>query len=106
MPNSIGKCPDERPYPEDISKNHQDGLKGRNQTPKLVKQFANLENPERCFVKLFKLYRQRCPVKHCDDAFYLTSLRDPKGQCWYSNTPLGHNKLRNAVANMCEQAGI
>ena len=103
------ECPNERPYlehTEDISKNHQGGLKGRNQKPKVVKRFANLENPERCFVKLFKLYRQRCPVKRCDDAFYLTPLKDPKGQCWYSNTPLGHNKLRNVVVNMCKQAGI
>ena len=103
------ECPNERSYleyTEDISKNHQGGLKGHNQKPKVVKQFANLENPERCFVKLFKLYRQRCPVKRHDDAFYLTPLRDPKGQCWYSNTLLGHNKLRNTVANMCKQAGI
>ena len=28
------------------TKNHQGGLKGRNQKPKVVKQFANLENPE------------------------------------------------------------
>ena len=26
--------------------------------------------------------------------------------CWYSRAPLGHNKLRNAVADMCKQAGI
>ena len=103
------ECPDQRPnleYAEDISKNHQDGLKGRNQKPKVVKQFANLENPERCFVKLFKLYRHLCPVKRRDDAFYLTPLRDRKGQCWYSNTPLGHNKLRNVVVNICKQADI
>ena len=76
------ECPNERPYleyTEDISKNHQGGLKGRNQKPKVVKRFANLENPERCFVKLFKLYRQCCPVKRCDDAFYLTPLKDNAG---------------------------
>ena len=98
------ECPGERPYleyTEDISKNHQGGLKGRNQKPKVVKQFANLENPERCFVKLFKLYRYRCPVKHHDDAFYLIPLRDPKGQCWYSNTPLGHNKFREMQWLIC-----
>ena len=47
-----------------------------------------------------------CPVKRLDDAFYLTPLRDLKGQCWYSSTSLGHNKLRNAVANTCKQVGI
>ena len=100
------ECPDQRPnleYTEDISKNHQYGLKGRNQKPN---HFSNLENPERCFVKLFKLYRHLCPVKRRDDAFYLTPFKDRKGQCRYSNTPLGHNKLRNIVANICKQAGI
>ena len=80
----LAECPGERSYleyTEDISKNHQDSLKGHNQKPKVVKQFANLENPDRCFVKLFKLYKYYCPVKHCDDAFYLTPLRDPKEQC-------------------------
>lgn len=66
------ECPGERPYlkyTEDISKNHQGGLKGHNHKPKVVNQFGNSENPERCFVELFKLYRYYCRVKRHDDAF-------------------------------------
>ena len=50
------ECPEERPYleyTEDISKNHQGGLKGHNHKPKVIKQFGNPDNPDRCFVKLF-----------------------------------------------------
>ena len=36
----------------------------------------------------------------------LSPLSNPKPTCWYSRAPLGHNKLRNAVADMCKQAGI
>ena len=57
-------------------------------------------------MRLFKLHKYHCPVKHHDDPFYLTPLRDPKGQFWYSNIPLRYNKLRNAVANVAKQAGI
>ena len=38
------ECPNERPYlehAEDIYENHQGGLKGHNQKPKVDKQFAN-----------------------------------------------------------------
>ena len=49
----------ERPhlvYTEDISKNRPGGIKGRKVKPKVVLHHANLENPSRCFVRIFKLY--------------------------------------------------
>ncbi len=49
----------ERPYleyTEDISKNRPGGLKGRKTTPKVVRHHSNVERPDRCFVRLFKLY--------------------------------------------------
>ena len=49
----------ERPYlkyTEDVSKNRPGGIKGRNVKPKIVVHHANTENPERCFVRLFKKY--------------------------------------------------
>ena len=56
--------PDKRPYllyTEDASKNRPGGLKGRNTAPKVVKHHANLEVPQRCFVRLFKKYWSLCP---------------------------------------------
>ena len=46
----------ERPflkYTEDVSKNHQGGLKCRNIQPKVVYHHANVDNPQRCFFRLF-----------------------------------------------------
>ncbi len=49
----------ERPYlryTEDVSKNHPGGIKGRKLKPKVVLHHANNDNPDRCFVRLFKKY--------------------------------------------------
>ena len=94
-------------YIEDISKNRPGGLKGRKQKPKVVKHHANTDHPERCFVRLYKLYVQKCPEGRPHDAFYL----QPKhvaatDSCWFSARPLGHNSLGKTVARLCKSAGI
>ena len=30
----------------------------------------------------------------------------PRSTCWYSNVPVGHNKLASTVKRLCEQAEI
>ena len=40
-------------YVEDVSKNRQGGIKGRNIKAKEVIHHANAVNPQRCFVRLF-----------------------------------------------------
>ena len=87
-------------YNEDISKNHPGGLKGRKLKPKVVLHYANEENPDRCFVTLFKKYRSLYPPNAPAGAFYLTPLKKPS---WYS---IGKNKLWKAVGNMCKECGI
>ena len=44
-------------YREDVSKNHPGGLKARNIPSKVVYHHVNLENPQRCFIRL---YNSRC----------------------------------------------
>ena len=99
----------ERPYllyTEDISKNHPGGLKGRKIRPKAVRHYANVENPDRCFIRLFKLYLSRCPSDTPKNALYLKPLTKPTQACWYSKQPLGHNKLSQTVSRLCKAAGI
>ena len=99
----------ERPYllyTEDESKNHPSGLKGRRIKCKSVKHHANLENPSRYFVRLFTLYKSRCPSNPEQNASYLQPLKKPTAQCWYMREPLGHNKLAKIVSDMCRSAGI
>ena len=99
----------ERPYllyTEDTSKNRPGGLKGRKMKLKVVRHHANTENPDRCFVRHFKLYRNQCPHDQPEGAFYLKPLSKPTPTCWYSKQPLGHNKLAQTVGRLCERAGV
>ena len=101
--------PGERPhllYTEDRSKNNPSGLKGRKYKPKVFPHYGNTDNPDRCFVCIFKKYRALCPIDRPNNAFYLTPLTKPSDTCWFSCIPLGRNKLLNAVSSMCKLAGI
>ena len=89
-------------YTEDISKNRPGGLKGRKYQPKTVIHHENVDNPDRCFVQIFKKYSGLCPSDRPDGAFYLTPLKIPKEDCWFSCVPIGRNKL----STMCKLAGI
>ena len=48
-------------YTEDISKNRPGDLKGCKASSKVVIHHANTEIPERCFVRLYKLYMEKYP---------------------------------------------
>ena len=93
-------------YREDISKNRPGGLKGRKMKPKVVYHHENLDDPNRCFVRLYKLYMSLCPADPPSDSFYLMPLQNPSATCWYSSRPLGYHKLDNTVARFCKSAGI
>lgn len=93
-------------YTEDLSKNRQGGIKGRNTKPKVVCHHSNIENPERCFVRLFKKYISLCPDTPQLGSFYLQPLSKPTPTCWYSSKPLGHNTLTKTIGRLCEEAGI
>ena len=101
--------PGERPYllyTEDISKNHPGGLRGRNVKPKIVTHHANITNPRRCFVRLYKLYHSLCPPNRPENAYYLQPLKKPHNGCWYAPVPVGHTKLRSTISRLCSTAEI
>ena len=103
------ECPGERAYLkyiEDVSKNRPGGLKGRKVKPKVVIHHENMDNPDRCFIRLFKKYISLCPNDRPDKAFYLTPLKKPSETCWYSAAPIGRNKLSNVISTMCKACGI
>ena len=96
----------ERPhllYHEDTSKNYPGRLKGRKTTPKVVVHHSNTQSPERCFVSLFKKYRELCPDDPVANAFYLQPSRSPTETCWYTRQPLGHSTLGGTVARLCRR---
>ena len=80
-------------------------IKGRRQKPKIVKHHANVNNPERCFVHLFKLYIQKCPEVRPHYAFYLQPKQVATDGSWFLIRPFGHNSLGKTVAH-CKRSGI
>lgn len=93
-------------YREDISKTNQGGISSRKKAPKEICQYANLDNPSRCFIRLYKLYNSKCPKDRPAKAFYLTPLAKYREDVWFSKTPLGHNMLGKVVSDMMKQAGF
>lgn len=93
-------------YREDVSKTNQGGLNSRRKKPKEVLHYANSTNPERCFVRLYKVYNSRCPVDRSPNAFYLKPLSAPRGHVWYGKVALGHNTLQNTVPRLMKSANF
>ena len=73
--------------------------------PKRVVHHANVQNPQRCLVHIYKKYLQHRP-KIEEPALYLTPLKKPKDAVWYTKTPIGHNTLAKTVARVCQAGGV
>ena len=95
-------------YTENASKNNPGGLKHRKIEPKTVVHFENSSDPDRCFIRLVEQYISHCPTteNRKSKAFYLTPLKKPKNDIWYSPVPVGHNTLANTMKRLCKEAGL
>ena len=94
-------------YREDISKNRLGGpVEGEKNEAKVVYYHENLDDPNRCFVRLYKLYINLCLVDGTTDSFYLMPLQDASATCWYSIQLLGYQKLGTTVTSLRKWAGI
>ena len=93
-------------FKEDVSKSNQGGLLHRKKVPKQVVHHLNAEAPERCLVRLYKLYNSKCPRNRPNNAFYLKPLEKPRQDVWYTCTPVGHNLLSNTIPRLFKEAGL
>ena len=82
------------------SKNRPGGLRGRNTK---VIHHTNTYNPQRCFVRLFKLYQQLVPENRPDHAFYVQPLKKNIGLLVFKPTAGTSNTRWHSL---CKQAGI
>ena len=68
--------------------------------------YETVDNPERCLIRMYKLYMFKCPKDRPDGAFYLKPLSKPRDDCWFCKVPIGHNALQHVVPNLFKAAGI
>ena len=95
-------------YTEHGSKNNPGGLKQRKCVNKTVRAYANIEDPSRCFIRLYKYYMSLRPENAPDEAFYLQPERTCKWTTnqWYRPRAMGHNSLCKTVKQLRAKAGI
>ena len=67
---------------------------------KVVRDYKNLTNVERCPVELDKKYLSHVPNEVSDKAFYLRALPKPNGKIWYYKKAAGRETLGNVVEQL------
>ena len=65
--------------------------------PKELVHYSNQSDSSRRFVHLYKEYLRHGPPDWPDHAFYLTPLKQPKNDIWFSKVPLAHNMLQKII---------
>ncbi len=91
-------------YTEDMcSKFNQGGLKHKWVKPKVVCAYGNERN-DRNLVRLYEKYCTLLPANPKTSALYKYPICPPR--VWYTDKPLGMNKVRDIVKNMMNNAGI
>jgi len=90
-------------YKETVSKTSAGGLRTTRIRPKEVVHFENETNPERCHVRLFEQFLGVRPAG--TTRFYLQPAKHPTS-VWFTNRPIGKNKLASFLTNMCSEAGL
>ena len=80
-------------YFEKPGKTYKGGLNQRKVSPTVKRFHANIDDPHKCHVELFKKFLKVRP--NDTSAFYLQVRNSSKavGNIWYTRRPLGHNSL-------------
>ena len=84
----------------------------KNTREKCPRAWANPDNPDRCPVAAYKLYRQKRPSHYSDenDPYYIAPITHDKNpdltEKWYLRQPVGVNKLGSLMSVMAKSAGL
>ena len=95
---------------ENGSKAFRGGFCDLRRENKVVRQYPSPHAGAGCHVHLLDLYFSKLPESTKEkDAFYFAPVRnivtDPV-QPWFTNVPIGWNKLDRFVRDMCDEASI
>jgi integrase len=80
----------------------------REVTPKL---WANVSNPDRCPIKIYKIYANKRPAGYSlpHNPFYIATTTKPlpsEEETWFKKNAVGINKLGNMMSTMVKNANI
>jgi hypothetical protein len=76
------------------------------------KMWANVDDPARCPVNIYKIYASHRPVDYSKptDPFYIATHTKQAvmrpGEQWFKRQPIGENKLTSIMKNMAKSAGL
>ena len=91
-------------YTEDISKTNHCGVGHIKVTGKVVRAYENMQQLDRCIVKLYQTYVSHRPFDpKCAGNFYLRPLANPRGDVWYSCQPVGRFKLSQVMSDIAKR---
>ena len=62
--------------------------------------------PKQVFCDTVQALHHLVPTHNIKECFLFAAPRNPTPLCWYSQEPLGHNKLAGTVSRLCKSAGI
>ena len=92
--------------PEDIgTKLNKGGLKHRKVEPKVVDIYS-IQDQNYCPVRIITKYFQLLPTNRKTKAFYLQPREKFHPGYWFFDKPVGENKLREVVKELCKTAGL
>ena len=93
-------------YTEDVGlKTNKGGLKHWCVEPKTLHLYGSV-NADRCPLQAIIKYLSLLPKSRTCNAFYLQPQEKYFEKAWYVNRPVGINRLRSAVGDMCRLAGL
>ena len=86
-------------------KTNKGGIRQKRIEPKIVDLYP-IENVDRCPVRIIIRYLSLLPTDKRSQAFYLQCKKKPEPYCWYLNRPVGANKLRDTIKELCKKANL
>ena len=91
---------------EDVGlKTNKGGLKHRKLDTKVV-DVHQIDNPDRCPVRLLTRYLNLLPPDRKCKSLYLQPRKKLLPNVWYRDSPVGENRMRSFVKELCKNAGI
>ncbi|XP_062572787.1 uncharacterized protein LOC134234758 [Saccostrea cucullata] len=93
-------------YTEKASKSNIGDLNHRKITPKVTRAYENVDEPERCLVKIFEKYISLRPPNGKSTALYLRPKERATETVWFDAVPKGVHQLQQVVEKLCKAAGF